>query len=380
MGNALNPSSHEEQLGAIMSTNIYTSGIIRVADKATKLGIGLPHDAWHQFGTFESNISNTAEIPVTRTKFGRAIMDCVEDPNIRYVFRIVDSKINPPDWHYIEHFDESTISRYDTIEGARSLEFALAHVREQFELEDLICEEVEDSETVSFLCDGVLYARVSRMVFHHAPNAKLTTRISKGLKHLSSGKTAGEINSLMANLLGCQLTSEISTEKVEPGGDRMDYVVCSSLNNLSYSMKKAFKFLNIDISIGHAHELISAFFGYTSWNAFSVLEKQADSISINPSVVSRYDISPAQHLFFQTEADSLAYYQSIINLDSDFEARVNSTYGRFSVRQPPSTYDPVNWIYSTELEDRAFVCNSVYQVDRYELDSTSPVGRLGMQL
>lgn len=362
------------------SKEIYTSGILHVADKATKLGICLPHDAWHQFGSFETNIPSTAEIPVTRTKFGRAIMDSIEDPNIRYVFRIVDSKINPPDWHYIEHFDESIISRYDTIEAARSLEFALAHVREQFEHEDLIYEEVEESNKVCFICDGVLYAKVSRIDFHQAPDARLTKRISKGLKHLSSGKTSGEINSLMANLLDCQLPSEISTEKVEPGSGRRDYIVCSSFKNLSYSMKKAFKFLNVDISLGHAQELISVFFGYSSWNAFSVLEKKAYSVSINPSVISQYNISPVQHLFFRNEADALSHYKSLIKPDSDFETRVNSTYGRFSIRQPPKSYDSVKWIYSTETEDSAIYCHSLYQVDRYELDNTSPVGRLGMQL
>ena len=148
---------------------------------------------------------------------------------------------------------------------------------------------------------------------------------------------------------------------------RRDYVVCSSLNRLSQSMRKAFSRLGITISKGHSQELIAAFFNYRSWNHIISIERNVCNTAINPVVVTEYTHDTPTHTFFRDEVQALAHFRSRYRSGETMEVILNSTYGTIDFRQPARS-DGWNEPLRTEAEDSALQCISLWQLDRYEMD------------
>lgn len=355
------------------SQGIYADGILRVSKRAGQLGITLPSDAW-ECGSVPIDDSDSPPVNLIKTKFGRAIMDHIEDPNVRYVFRLEDCKNSVPDWHFIQYPNDSNMERWADIECARSLTRARYHVRET--CENMHIEYTEDvtDRGVVFLDQGIEIARIAPMQFEQVGNQILIERIRKNLHHATTAKTKADLFSLFSKILDC----DFEYSDIEPSRSGWgDYVVCSTLNNLSHSMKRAFSSIGLKISKGHSQELLSAFFGYESWNRALAGEKAVKNISINPVAVSKYDTVKEQHLFFVNEAEALAHLYSIFDKNGSFEVKLSATYGSLKLRQPPTRSDNDSFPIS-DKEDCALVCSSVSQVDRYDLDECSPIGVIGL--
>lgn len=348
--------------------NVYRTGITRVAAKATQLGIELPHNIWH-VETSRTDESDTLDTKLIYTRLGEALMDHIEDHNLRYVFRLLDAPLNPPDWHYIHFPFNSVLDRFDSIEGIRSRDTALQHVRELCTDQGVSIVEQDHDGVVFFLLDGEVQASVGKMQFRVPQNPSLSIKIRNGLKHLTSEKNNQETYRLMCSLLELPCSAELSNEQ-DKQDQRRSYAVCSTLNILANSIRKAIERLGVRISNGHAHELLAAYLGFPSWNHLAAIENKAEGICINPAVVSRHNVSPEQHLFFINEAHALAAMRDLLTPEAAFEVNISGTYGTMKIRQPPST----EWPPKSEAEKKSIVCHTVWQIDRYDLDNSSPVG------
>ncbi len=209
-------------------------------------------------------------------------MDHIEDPNIRYVFRLIDAQNNPPDWHSIEYSESCTLGGFENSEGARSKASAVQRVQELADQEDLdLTEDAFDDGSIRFYVGDEWVATIAKITFEDADD-KLIKKTVSVLKLSTSIHDEACLRRIFSPLL--------STETIRPGcvskhSRNNDYFTYSTLNNLAAAIKKSFARLDSGISLGHAQELLAAFFNYPSWNHLRAVENSCEGIAINPAVV-----------------------------------------------------------------------------------------------
>lgn len=350
-----------------MSLNsIYSAGILRVAHKASALGILLPADSWQP----ESKESNNKSIYCTR--LGSVLMNHIEDPNIRYVYRLVHSIHTPPDWYSIKYSDTCPLSRYEDFECAHNKGFAIRHVRELAEQEGVtLTEDYCEDGSIRFFLGATVVVTLVPMVFSSVD--ELLVRKAKSiLKQITSIHSGHCLTKILSPLLD---NNSLDSECVEQHDDLSQYAIHSTLGNLASSMLRAMERLDVIVSRGHAQELLAAFFDFQSWNHMRAIERAVEGIAINPVVVvdHRHDVPITR--FFQDANSALAFFSTAMNKKSAYMAETNSTYGTLYIRQPPHGEHTFDSWPPTDREDKALVMYTLTQVDRYELDPLIPLNQ-----
>ncbi|MDQ2077362.1 hypothetical protein [Marinimicrobium sp. ABcell2] len=355
-----------------MSNKIYCVGIFRLVKKATQLGVTLPHDIWSLDRVLPGELVYQ-HARIYKTKLAHAVMDHIEDQNIRYVFRLFDRRINPPQWHCIQYPLDCILDRVDDLEALRSKEAATAHVLGLIAEQGIVdfSTTVNDSGIVYTTDDGEILATISEMEFATPPDTGMK-KAQQLLRNASSGKSEKELFELFAAFFGVTANYDLD----DPGAPMhsYDYAVCTSLGSLARSIKKAFRVLSIEISMGHAQELTAAFFNFDSWNRLIALERTSSTGSIHPMAVSvyRFEDQP-EHLFFASPSEALCHFRTMISPEKRFEINVCEIYGTIDLYQPPRIFE--HWIFEVPVALK-LRCYSIPQIDRYDIDESTPIGRL----
>lgn len=348
------------------SNSFYSAGIIRVAYKASALGISFPGYIWRptEIGDYQNSIYHTP--------LGAALMDNIEDPGIRYVFRLVHSIHTLPDWYSIEYSDVCELERYNDIECAHDKLFATRHIHELVERQGVrLREDICVDGSIRFFDDATLIVTLSPMLFSTADDL-LVHKAKTILKKITSIHCETCLASMFSPLLAGH---SVYAGCIEQHIEQREYSIHATLGNLVTSMRRAMEHLKVSISRGHAQELLAAFFNFPSWNHLRAIEHTCNGISINPAVVvdNRHDKPVIR--YFQDDSHALAYTSTILPKGQAFSVKTSSTYGTLCVRQPPRGEHAFDSWPRTDNEDKAIVMYTLMQVDRYELDPQIPLNQ-----
>ncbi|WP_045861691.1 hypothetical protein [Teredinibacter purpureus] len=349
--------------------NIYTGGILRVVDKATSLGVTFPYEIWNPGLTPISPLDCT-NARLYKTKIGQAIMDHIEDPSVRYVLRMIQSKTSPPDWHHIVYFGENHIvCPEDDVECVRSLDKAILRVEELFEREDRYeFDKVHTENGIYYREANKDVALISKIHFQDQADDSELAKAIKILRKGSTGISKLELHSIFSNYFRCPTNQSLIDDK--PTYARGNYIPYPSLNNQAHAMKNALSSLDLKVSLGHAQELIASFYNFASWNHIVALENKC-STPVDPVVISDYRAAPTNHHFYSCMTSAMPAFRKLVNTDYSIGVSVNGTYNKIDIRQSLELgYDIYENIHNDGIR-----CFTVPQLDRYEIDDwTNRVG------
>jgi hypothetical protein len=345
----------------------YADGILRIIKKAADLNIIFPREAWFK-GSSNAKNDESRGIQLLDTRFGDAVMDHIEDSNIKYVYRLLEAAESKPDWHVIEYSQDTVFQDlWEYIEAARSRDLCIKKIDKMADEEEVSIryEQISSDETFVY-GNAHLSAIIRRIHFSNSTgNGDLEYSANKMLQRITTNIKKKDLLDRLGRFCSTYNFIDSAFHYDEGIYEHLQHHLVSNINSLSIAMRSAFDRIDLKISKGHSQELVAAFFGAESWNHLCAIYNQTRDVAIEPIVIKRFTKTECENIYFKHAPEAFVYYFNNVDERCDMQFSMRKMQNGFCVSQPPKT-KAEHFTENYNYNKCAFVLSSLYQIDFHD--------------
>jgi hypothetical protein len=254
-------------------TKSFNQSFQALVEKANTLNITIPHKAFTKCPT---SGDTDIESGLIQSRLGLSILDGMSVENqifIRKIIRFADEEVA---WHTIEYLEAGSFDFIDHIQCGQTKSLCTDYLK--ILTGSLV--DFEDSLNGETLCQhkGTTLAIIRPIHFEPTEGGDIHL-FEKAMFKITANSTSKEIcdsfNSL-PNLKNCTIDTEPYQYETHP--------IFTTLKSVVHSLKRSLSKEGLDLKLGHAQELLAAFFGLYNWNELKALEKKSYHKSIRPVI------------------------------------------------------------------------------------------------